>query len=259
MVNSKTLESYKKAGVDYMQNGYDEHLRLEREKTSSDKNKKRYINKMVRVMTQDGEEFITYEQQITALSNYTRNKVTWHENKNETSIHFEPEVEFSYTYDAENEQQLKQIKQVASVRTVYDIPFTKEEAEKLLPFTNLRTEFLVEQEGGRKRAAPSYNAWLEWDFDELLKGHHDEGYPYNDYYYDRDRDEEQQQEQNEEQQQLERLQKLQQRQAVQLQQQQLQEQKRQQQKEQQQKQKESQQPEERDRVFKTPDSSSTSS
>jgi hypothetical protein len=170
MVNDRTLEEFKKAGVDYMFKGNDDYLNNEREKTSEDKNKKRRINAMYRLRSNEGSEYILYQQDIIATSNHTRNRIQYYEDVEETSMYKVPIVERQLTYDQETEKQRSEVKQIQSIEIHYSIPFTKENVMELKPFTNLSTQYHVQQENGMMRNILHFEDWLELPFQVLLDG-----------------------------------------------------------------------------------------
>jgi hypothetical protein len=102
MVNEQTLTAYKTAGVDYMFKGPEEHIQLQREKSSQDKNKKRWINQMFRFRTNDSKEYILYilyRQIITTQANSSMNELIWNEDFDDTSIYNVPIVEKAIRFD----------------------------------------------------------------------------------------------------------------------------------------------------------------
>lgn len=169
MVNEKTLQAYKDAGVEYQYKGYDDHLKKEREKTSN-KEKKRKINSMYRFRTNESEEYLLYEQDIITKSNHTDNVVQWHEDFANTSKYFVPIVEHRLDYDQETEKQTSNVKQILYQETHYLIPFTEEEIAKLKPFCNLATKYYVWQEDGLMSAISDFDDWLKLPFETLLRG-----------------------------------------------------------------------------------------
>jgi hypothetical protein len=170
MVNEQTLAAYKTAGVDYMFKGPEEHIQLQREKSSQDKNKKRWINQMFRFRTNDSKEYILYRQTITTQANSSMNELTWNEDFDDISVYLVPIVEKVSRYDDETGKQTIENKQIKYVDTRYLIPFNEKEAMKLKPFTNLSTRYFVRQEGGIERTVLTFEEWLTGPFDELIAG-----------------------------------------------------------------------------------------
>jgi hypothetical protein len=170
MVNERTLQAYKEAGTEYQYMGVDEHLKNEREKTSLDTKKVRKINSMYRFRDIESKEYLLYEQDIITISNYSRNRVQWHEDMKETSMYFVPIVERQLSYDQETEKQKSDVKQISSTETHYIIPFNEEEVNKLKPFTNLATKYYIWQQDGLMRSANNFDEWLNIPFDVLIAG-----------------------------------------------------------------------------------------
>jgi hypothetical protein len=170
MVNERTLQAYKEAGTEYQYMGVDEHLKNEREKTSLDTKKGRKINCMYRFRDIESKEYLLYEQDIITISNYSRNRIQWHEDMKETSMYFVPIVERQLSYDRETEKQTSDVKQISSTETHYTIPFNEEEVNKLKPFTNLATKYYVWQQDGLMSAIQDSDEWLQMPFDVLLSG-----------------------------------------------------------------------------------------
>lgn len=181
MPHPKTLQAYKEAGVDYQIKGDKVELDRARKAASKDlqahaegkpNNVKRHINAMFRFRTLDDQEFILYEQDITAKANITDNVVSWHEDKEDTSMYFTPIVDRKVTYDPETEEPQYSAQQIRSTEVNYLIPFNAEEANKLKPFTNRGTYYYVTQERGLTRAVDRFDDWLKKPFDVLLAGSH---------------------------------------------------------------------------------------
>jgi hypothetical protein len=170
LVNDKTLQAFKEAGVDYQYKGIDEHLRNERDKTSLDDKKQRKINSMYRFRTDEAKEYLLYEQDVTTISNVTRNRIQWHEAFAETSMYFVPIVERQNRYDQETEKQTSEVRQIAAIETHYLIPFTEEEVSKIKPFANLATKYYIWQQDGLISSINDFDDWLKIPFATLIAG-----------------------------------------------------------------------------------------
>jgi hypothetical protein len=169
MVHPKTLQAYKDAGVEFIAKGEDTTKDLYKRKTENDKNKKIHITEMQRFRDADGSEYILYEQDVEAETEISKEILQWHDNKEDTSIWVQPIADKRYNYDPETDTRKEVVVGVRREIIHYDIPFTKENAEKLKPLTNRSTEFNV-KEGIVRKA--TYEDWLNRPFDELIAGYY---------------------------------------------------------------------------------------
>lgn len=177
MVNEKTLDAYKTAGVNYTTKAEDDYLKMEREKCSVDLENykqgqpstvKRKITAMYRHRTNEGVEHLLYNQTVTATANYSRNEISWHEKATETSMYFNPIPEHHMTYDQETEKQTTQVRQIQHTDVIFTIPFNEEEVMKLKPLTNLATKYYVSQQDALTRNVSKFEDWLRVSFDDLM-------------------------------------------------------------------------------------------
>ena len=172
MVNQKTLEAYRTASLEYIEKGEDV-TKAEYAKKVPLTNRLRTITEMQRFRDVDGAEYILYEQDIFGMSEFTKREFNWHESKEETSMWREPIPEKRYDIDPETEQQ--KITTVGVKREIihYDIPFTKENAEKLKPYCNRTTEFNARDGvGAYPRKVNTYEDWINRPIDELVAGYY---------------------------------------------------------------------------------------
>lgn len=171
MPHPKTIEAFKQAGVDYNMKGDREEIARCRAASSHDTHPQRLVTTMYRFRTEFDEQFLLYSQQITAKGNVSGNIVEWVEDKEETSLYYEPIVDKKVSYDQDTEMQTDERKQIRATRPRYLIPFNAEEAAKLKPFTNRATKMYVQEENGITRAVENFDDWVNLPFDVLLSGY----------------------------------------------------------------------------------------
>lgn len=171
MVNPKTLAAYKAAGLDYKEKGEDV-TRAEYEKKVPANNRTKTITEMQRYRDNDGSEYLLFEQDVIGITEFSQRELMWHESKEDTSIWREPIPDKRFDYDPETETRKSVVVGIKREILHYDIPFTKENADKLKPLCNRATEFNAKDGSGYPRKVNSYEDWINRPIDELVAGYY---------------------------------------------------------------------------------------